>query len=117
MDAECTACRGCRSPSRRCVQQWTSRAGGRVSAWLRGFDRVLSLRAGGMYFPNQSFSGGDDALTARAREPLYLDGVPTPRDAPVFGDSWYATDLWTDFGLRVVDDARKAGKPFFPYLP
>ena len=38
--------------------------------WQRGFDRVLSLRAGGMYFPNQNFSGGGDALTARAREPL-----------------------------------------------
>ena len=49
--------------------------------WQRGFDRVLSLRAGGMYFPNQNFQGGDDALTARAREPLYLDGTPTPRDA------------------------------------
>jgi arylsulfatase A-like enzyme len=85
--------------------------------WKRGFDRVLSLRAGGMYFPNQNFSGGDDALTARAREPLYLDGIPTPRDAPVFGDNWYATDLWTDFGLRFVDDARKADKPFFLYLP
>ena len=84
--------------------------------WLRGFDRVLSLRAGGMYFPNQNWSGGDDALTARAREPLYLDGVPTQRDAPVFGSDWYATDLWTDFGLRFVDDARKADKPFFLYL-
>ena len=84
--------------------------------WQRGFDRVLSLRAGGMYFPNQHFSGGDDALTARAREPLYLDGVPTPRDAPVFGNDWYATDLWTDFGLRFIDDARQAKKPFFLYL-
>ena len=54
--------------------------------WQRGFDRVLSLRAGGMYFPNQNFRGGGDALTARAREPLYLDGTPTPRDAAVFGD-------------------------------
>ena len=56
-------------------------------------------------------------LTARAREPLYLDGIPTRRDAPVFGDNWYATDLWTDFGLRFIDDARKANKPFFLYLP
>ena len=85
--------------------------------WQRGFDRVLSLRAGGMYFPNQNFRGGDDALTARAREPLYLDGTPTPRDAAVFGVNWYATYLWTDFGLRFIDDARKANKPFFLYLP
>ena len=85
--------------------------------WQRGFDRVLSLRAGGMYFPNQNFRGGGDALTARAREPLYLDGTPTPRDAAVFGDNWYATYLWTDFGLRFIDEARKANKPFFLYLP
>jgi arylsulfatase A-like enzyme len=84
--------------------------------WQRGFDRVLSLRAGGMYFPNQNFRGGGDALTARAREPLYLDGTPTPRDAAVFGDNWYATYLWTDFGLRFIDDAHKADKPFFLYL-
>ena len=84
--------------------------------WER-FDRSLSLRAGGMYFPNQNFKGGDDVLTRRATEPLYLDGVPTPRDAPVFGKNWYATDLWTDFGLKFIDAARAANKPFFLYLP
>ena len=66
--------------------------------WQRGFERVLSLRAGGMYFPNQNFQGGGDELTRRAQEPLYLDGKPTPRDAPVFGQSWYATP--TLDGLR-----------------
>jgi arylsulfatase A-like enzyme len=85
--------------------------------WQRGFDRALSLRAGGMYFPNQNFQGGGDELTRRAQEPLYLDGTPTPRDAPVFGKDWYATSLWTDFGLKFIDEARKANKPFFLYLP
>ena len=85
--------------------------------WQRGFDRVLSLRAGGMFFPNQNFQGGGDVLTRRATEPLYLDGTPTPRDAPVFGKNWYATDLWTDFGLKFIDEARAANKPFFLYLP
>ena len=85
--------------------------------WQRGFERSLSLRAGGMYFPNQNFQGGGDELTRRAQEPLYLDGTPTPRDAPVFGKDWYATSLWTDFGLKFVDEARKANKPFFLYLP
>ena len=85
--------------------------------WQRGFDRVLSLRAGGMFFPNQKFEGGDDALTRRAQEPLYLDGTPTPRDSPVFGQNWYATSLWTDFGLKFIDEARKANRPFFLYLP
>jgi arylsulfatase A-like enzyme len=85
--------------------------------WDRGFDRVLSLRAGGMFFPNQNYQGGDNALTSRAREPLYLNGVATPRDAPVFGQTWYSTFLWTDFALKFVDEARAASKPFFLYLP
>ena len=85
--------------------------------WERGFDRTLSLRAGGMYFPNQNYTGGDNALTSRAQEPLYLNGTATPRDAPVFGKDWYATYLWTDFGLKFIDEARQANKPFFLYLP
>jgi arylsulfatase len=85
--------------------------------WARGFDRTLSLRAGGMYFPNQNYQGGDNALTARAREPLFLNGTATPRDAPVFGKEWYATYLWTDFALKFVDEARQANRPFFLYLP
>jgi arylsulfatase A-like enzyme len=84
--------------------------------WQRGFGRVLNLRAGGMFFPDQNFQGGDDELTARAHEPLYLDGTPTPRDSSVFGKNWYATYLWTDFGLKFIDEARKADKPFFLYL-
>ena len=52
--------------------------------WERGFDRVLNLRAGGMFFPNQNFQGGGE-LTARGQEPLYLDGRPIPRDSPRSG--------------------------------
>jgi arylsulfatase A-like enzyme len=86
--------------------------------WSRGFDRSLSLNAGGMYFPNQNYQGPDaTTLTARARESLYLNGVATPRDAPVFGSNWYAPYLWTDFALKFIDEARQAGKPFFLYLP
>jgi arylsulfatase A-like enzyme len=85
--------------------------------WERGFERSLSVRAGGMYFPNQNYTGGDNALTSRAQEPLFLNGAATPRDAPVFGKDWYATDLWTRFGLDLIDQARQANKPFFLYLP
>lgn len=85
--------------------------------WARGFERTLSLRAGGMYFPNQNYQGGDNALTSRAQEPLYLNGTATPRDADVFGKDWYATYLWADFGLKFIDEAREAKKPFFLYLP
>ena len=85
--------------------------------WDRGFERTLSLRAGGMYFPNQNYTGGDNPLASRAKEPLFLNGVATPREAPVFGSSWYATYLWTEFGLKFIDEARQANKPFFLYLP
>ena len=50
--------------------------------WQRGFDRVLSLRAGGMYFPNQNFSGGDDALTARAANPSTSTAFPRRATRP-----------------------------------
>ena len=35
--------------------------------WDRGFERTLSLRAGGMYFPNQNYTGGDNPLASRAQ--------------------------------------------------
>ena len=35
--------------------------------WQRGFERSLSLRAGGMYFPNQNFQGSGDKLTRLAQ--------------------------------------------------
>ena len=84
--------------------------------WQRGFDRVLNLRAGGMFFPNQNFGGGDE-LTARGQEPLYLDGAPIARDSAELGQSWYATYLWAEWGLKFVDEALKAKKPFFLYVP
>jgi arylsulfatase A-like enzyme len=84
--------------------------------WQRGFDRVLNIRAGGIFFPNQNFQGGDE-LTKRGQEPLYLDGRPIARDSPELGQNWYTTFLWTDFALKFVDEAKKNGKPFFLYIP
>jgi arylsulfatase A-like enzyme len=84
--------------------------------WQRGFDRVLNIRAGGIFFPNQNFQGGDE-LTKRGQEPLYLDGQPLAHDSPELGQNWYTTFLWTDFALKFVDEAKKANKPFFLYIP
>lgn len=84
--------------------------------WQRGFDRALNIRAGGIFFPNQNFPGGDE-LTKRGREPLYLDGNPIAHDSPLLGRNWYTTFLWTDFALKFVDEAREANKPFFLYIP
>ena len=84
--------------------------------WQRGFDRVLNLRAGGMFFPNQNVAGGDE-LTKRGQEPLYLDGNPIARDGALLGQDWYATFLWAEWGLKFIDEALKAKKPFFLYVP
>jgi arylsulfatase len=84
--------------------------------WQRGFDRVLNIRAGGIFFPNQDFPGGGE-LTKRGREPLYLDGTPISHDSPLLGQNWYTTYLWSEFSLKFVDEAQKARKPFFLYIP
>jgi arylsulfatase len=85
--------------------------------WQRGFERVLNLRVGGIFFPNQNFQGGGDELTKRGQEPLYLNGRELAHDAAELGRNWYATFLWAEFGLKFIDEARQANKPFFLYLP
>jgi arylsulfatase len=83
--------------------------------WKRGFERALNLRAGGIFFPNQNYQGSEE-ITRRGQEPLWLNGDAIARDSAVLGRDWYATFLWADFGLKFIDDARKAGKPFFLYI-
>jgi arylsulfatase len=73
----------------------------------RGFDRSLTCHVGGIYFPNQS----------KSNERLLLNGHPVAQTSPELGDSWYAADLWTQFGLKFIDEARQENKPFFLYLP
>ena len=38
----------------------------------------------------------------------------TARELP---KGWYTTDLWTDYGIKFIDEALAAKKPFFLYLP
>jgi len=76
-----------------------------VGPWNGGFDRSLNSPAGGFYFPmdknTKLFLNGHDI--GRGGK----DGVP--------GD-WYSTDLWTGYGLKFIDEAQAARKPFFLYL-
>jgi arylsulfatase A-like enzyme len=83
--------------------------------WKRGFERVLNVRAGGIYFPKQNYREGGE-IVKRGQEPLYLDGNPIARDAAAVGKDWYATFLWAEFGLKFIDEAQKANKPFFLYI-
>lgn len=76
--------------------------------WEQGFMRTLNSPAGGIYFPDQ---GG-----RRGGAKLFLNGEAKDLDDPVLGDDWYGTHLWTTWGLKFIDEAREANKPFFLYL-
>jgi len=74
---------------------------GGVTPWGRGFDRSFNTIAGNFYY--------DDAIAK-----LYLNGRKI--DNKELPDNWYTTDLWTAYGLKFVDEAKQAGKPFIWYL-
>lgn len=69
----------------------------------RGFQRTLTAAAGGFFFPEAKnarlFYNGKD---------IGSNGEPLPKD-------WYSSDLWTTFGLKFIDEAIAAKKPFFLY--
>jgi arylsulfatase len=76
--------------------------------WERGFMRSLNSRYGEVYFPHEADKAGT--------ENLYLNGREIPKDSPEFGQDWYSTDLFTDWGLKFVDEAQAEKKPFFLYI-
>jgi arylsulfatase len=75
-----------------------------VTPWGRGFDRSLSAAAGGFYFPDSP------------RTEVFLNGKNLGRTNAPLPSQWYSTDLWTDYGLKFVDEARAAQQPFFLYV-
>ena len=75
-----------------------------VVPWKRGFDRSLNAPAGGFY----------QGSSPRAK--LYLNGEELANDDARLPKNWYSTDLWTDYGLKFIDEARAVQKPFFLYL-
>jgi arylsulfatase A-like enzyme len=72
--------------------------------WKRGFDRSLNAPAGGFYY-----GAGQNAK-------LFLDGQELANDSDKLPKDWYTTDLWTDFGLRFIDQGIAEKKPFMLYL-
>ena len=76
--------------------------------WQRGFDRTLTTRYGEVYFPVEADKPGT--------KHLYLNGKEIPKDSETFGKDWYSTDLFTEWGLKFVDDAMAEKKPFFLYI-
>lgn len=73
--------------------------------WKRGFDRSLNSPSGGIYFRKQPY-----------RPEIFLNGGKKMKDDPIFGEKWYSSDLWTDWGMKFIDEAREEKKPFFLYL-
>jgi len=84
--------------------KWHVGQGQGVVPWKRGFDRSLSAAGGGFYYPDS------------ARTDLWLNGENVGRRGKGLPQNWYTSDLWTDFGLKFIDEAREAKKPFFLYL-
>ena len=77
--------------------------------WQRGFDRSLASPAGELYYRNQP-----QQLAKR----VFLDGRVVPSDSPELGKGdWYSSDLFVDWGIKFIDEARAKKKPFFLYLP
>ncbi len=79
-----------------------------VTPWGRGFQRSLNTPAGGLHFSDQTGSKGGTKL--------YLNGEEVSRDDPRFDPPWYGSDLWTEQGIRFIDEALEEEKPFFLYL-
>lgn len=75
-----------------------------VTPWGRGFDRSLNAAAGGFYQPGSP------------KAKLFLNGEKLANDDARLPKDWYSTDLWTTFGLKFIDQAKAANKPFFLYL-
>jgi arylsulfatase A-like enzyme len=75
-----------------------------VTPWGRGFERTLTGAAGGFY----------QAGTPKAA--LYLNGERIADDDARLPKDWYSTDLWTTFGLKFIDEALVAKKPFYLHL-
>jgi arylsulfatase A-like enzyme len=75
-----------------------------VVPWKRGFQRTMTSPGGGYYFP--------EGKQGR----IFLNGEALPDNSPQLPTNWYTTDLWTDYGLKFIDEAQAAKKPFFLYL-
>lgn len=80
--------------------------------WERGFEHSLSANAGGIHFPEQTSKG----FHAKNAKIFHLDGKPIKTTDPVLGKDWYGTDLYTNWGLKFIDQAVAEKKPFFLYL-
>lgn len=79
-----------------------------VGPWQRGFQRSMITPIAPIYFPDQVQDGGNKLL---------IDGRAVPlSSAELAPGRWYSSDLYTDWGIKFIEEARSAKKPFFLYL-
>jgi arylsulfatase len=84
--------------------KWHVGFGHGVTPANRGFERSLAAPAGGFY------------QSASPRAKLALNGAVIANDDPRLPKDWYTPDLWTAFGLKFIDEAKAANRPFLLYL-
>ncbi|MEM6915665.1 MAG: arylsulfatase [Verrucomicrobiota bacterium] len=72
----------------------------------QGFDEVLIHRGGGLAQPSEPIENED-----RYTDPiLFENGRQVKKEG-------YCTDIYFEEAIEFMEEARKAGKPFFAYLP
>jgi arylsulfatase len=69
----------------------------------RGFMRSLAAPVGGFMY------------TGQPRAQIYLNGNPAKAGQDIPKD-YYVTDLWTDYSLKFIDEAKADNKPFVLYV-
>ncbi|MGN0187939.1 MAG: arylsulfatase, partial [Candidatus Cryptobacteroides sp.] len=88
--------------------KWHLSRGNGTTPTARGFDRSLDCGPGELYFWNDPNTKGNKSLFWNDNKISFTDSrLP---------EGWYSSDLWATIGLRFVDQALNAGKPFFWYL-
>jgi arylsulfatase len=88
--------------------KWHLGHGRGTPPFWRGFMRSLSSPIGELYFPDQKQPNSQG---------VYLNAKLHKVSDPELGSNWYGPDLITEWGLKFVDEAIAANKPFFYYLP
>ncbi|MFN8345397.1 MAG: arylsulfatase [Spirosomataceae bacterium] len=69
----------------------------------RGFMRSLAAPVGGFMY------------TGQPRAQIFLNGKPAKAGVDIPKD-YYVTDLWTDYGMKFIEEAQAEQKPFLLYL-
>lgn len=86
--------------------KWHLSRGNGTTPISRGFDRSLDCGPGELYFWND----------ATGKKSLFWNDNRISLTDSRLPEEWYSSDLWATIGLRFVDQALAADKPFFWYL-